>query len=262
VYGVYCQAIVRGLGAAPSGTVGKTSASSQSTRRVHGALAREQIVRLGLEIGDREGLGAVSFRRLAAELGVTPMALYRHVQGKADLLGAMAGAALAGLETWVPAGGTWQEALRGLLRGFGAVADAHPCAPALLLSAPPRSAEAFRATEVALEVLERAGFSPRDAAALVRQVTTLVVAPYVVYGGGAVVPAAGHGGGNGNEDGGEGGGAGEILPPEGLPRLRAALPHMADWSNPRRDRELAIELLVGGIEALRRRRGSRMHGSG
>jgi hypothetical protein len=138
------------------------------------------------------------------------------------------------------------------------VVDAHPCAPALLLAGPPRSAEAFRVTELALEILERAGLPPPEAAALVRQMTTLLVAPYVVYGAGAGDRGQRSGEvGMGDEgEGGEGiarGDPGEMPPLDGLPRLRAALPHMAEWSDPRRDRELAVELLVGGVEALRRR---------
>ena len=48
-------------------------------------LSREAVVARALEIGTAEGLEAVSLRRLAQELGVTPMALYRHVRDKQDL---------------------------------------------------------------------------------------------------------------------------------------------------------------------------------
>src|SRR5215813_6541989 len=52
-------------------------------------LTRRAIVERALELGDAEGLDAVSLRRLATELGVTPMALYRHVKDKQDLVNAM-----------------------------------------------------------------------------------------------------------------------------------------------------------------------------
>jgi AcrR family transcriptional regulator len=42
-----------------------------------------------LAIGDAEGLEAVSLRRIAGELGVTPMALYRYVPSKDELLDEM-----------------------------------------------------------------------------------------------------------------------------------------------------------------------------
>jgi TetR/AcrR family transcriptional regulator, tetracycline repressor protein len=46
----------------------------------------ESVPRLALAIADREGLKAVTMRRLAAELGVTPMSLYRHFADKDALL--------------------------------------------------------------------------------------------------------------------------------------------------------------------------------
>jgi TetR/AcrR family transcriptional regulator, tetracycline repressor protein len=46
----------------------------------------EAALRLTLAIADREGLKAVTMRRLAAELGVTPMSLYRHFDDKDALL--------------------------------------------------------------------------------------------------------------------------------------------------------------------------------
>src|SRR3954447_23499400 len=40
------------------------------------------VVRVALEIADREGLAEVSMRRIASELGMATMSLYRHVPGK------------------------------------------------------------------------------------------------------------------------------------------------------------------------------------
>lgn len=55
-----------------------------------GALSRRRIVDVAVELAQRDGLDALTMRRLADELGVTPMAAYRHVAGKDDLLQAMA----------------------------------------------------------------------------------------------------------------------------------------------------------------------------
>ena len=54
------------------------------------ALNREHVVRTAISIADAEGLDAVSMRRLAAELGVGPMSLYRHVENKDELVAQMA----------------------------------------------------------------------------------------------------------------------------------------------------------------------------
>ena len=59
---------------------------------------REVIVEAALARADAEGLDAVTFRRLAADLGVTPMALYRYVDSKEELLSAAADLAFADLE--------------------------------------------------------------------------------------------------------------------------------------------------------------------
>ncbi len=52
-------------------------------------LSREAIVDRAIAIADVEGLEAVSIRRLGQQFGVTPMALYWHVQNKDELLAAM-----------------------------------------------------------------------------------------------------------------------------------------------------------------------------
>ena len=44
------------------------------------------MVRAAVRIADAEGLAALSMRRLAGELGVPTMSLYRHVADKEDLI--------------------------------------------------------------------------------------------------------------------------------------------------------------------------------
>jgi AcrR family transcriptional regulator len=52
-------------------------------------LTRERIVDAAWRLLDRDGLDAVSLRRVAGELGVTAPALYAHIDGKDDLLTAI-----------------------------------------------------------------------------------------------------------------------------------------------------------------------------
>ncbi|ROQ89015.1 TetR family transcriptional regulator [Streptomyces sp. 2132.2] len=54
---------------------------------------RARIVRAAIAIADAEGLAALTMRRLGAELGVSAMSLYRHVQNKEQLVALMADAA-------------------------------------------------------------------------------------------------------------------------------------------------------------------------
>ncbi len=62
------------------------SAAKPRVQRSKAPLSREAVLRAGLELANAEGLDAVTFRRLAQALSVTPMALYRHVSNKSDLL--------------------------------------------------------------------------------------------------------------------------------------------------------------------------------
>jgi AcrR family transcriptional regulator len=51
-----------------------------------GALARDAILEAGLRIARREDLGRLTMKKLADELGVTPMAIYRHFRNKAEVV--------------------------------------------------------------------------------------------------------------------------------------------------------------------------------
>ncbi|ADB35588.1 transcriptional regulator, GntR family [Kribbella flavida DSM 17836] len=59
-------------------------------RRTQQGLTRTRVLRAAVAVADAEGLDAVSMRRLAVELDVGPMSLYRHVKGKDELLAQMA----------------------------------------------------------------------------------------------------------------------------------------------------------------------------
>ena len=61
----------------------------QPTRGPKPALSIDRIAQAAIAVADAEGLAGVSMQRVAAELGVTKMALYRYVPGKADLIALM-----------------------------------------------------------------------------------------------------------------------------------------------------------------------------
>lgn len=74
------------------------------------ALSTTQIVRAAMELADAEGLPAVSMARVAETLGYTPMALYRHVANKEELLLLMVDAVAADAPE-IPDGAGWREGL-------------------------------------------------------------------------------------------------------------------------------------------------------
>ncbi|MET9721510.1 TetR/AcrR family transcriptional regulator C-terminal domain-containing protein [Streptomyces zaomyceticus] len=77
----------------PGTTRGPEAAGEGATTPASASLAREQIVAASLELADAEGLNALTMRRVATTLGVSTMALYRHVPGKAELVRLMTDAA-------------------------------------------------------------------------------------------------------------------------------------------------------------------------
>jgi AcrR family transcriptional regulator len=60
--------------------------SSQPGRRRQRALSADEIVRVAIRLARQEGVEAVSMRRIGDELGSSPMAVYRHVQDREDLI--------------------------------------------------------------------------------------------------------------------------------------------------------------------------------
>ncbi|WP_432119749.1 TetR/AcrR family transcriptional regulator [Streptomyces sp. bgisy032] len=69
----------------------------------YGRLSREKVLATALQVVDREGLGALSMRRLGAELGVEAMALYRYADSKEALLDGLVEALYLELEATLAA---------------------------------------------------------------------------------------------------------------------------------------------------------------
>jgi AcrR family transcriptional regulator len=143
----------------------------------HRGLTRAAIVRRALKIGETEGLDAVSLRRLASEFGVTPMALYRHVRDKQDLINAMAELVMEGLDLTVGfrASMSWTDRVRRALLNFKDQMDERPLALQLQIAYGGDNISAFwRPIEDVLGILLSAGFKPREAAKLIRIVSNLL----------------------------------------------------------------------------------------
>ncbi|MCX4749355.1 TetR/AcrR family transcriptional regulator C-terminal domain-containing protein [Kitasatospora sp. NBC_01287] len=89
-------------------------------------LNRERIVQAAIAVADAEGLAPLSMRRVAAELGVATMALYRHVPSKEELVDLMADAVL--LSTPLPAATLtgWRPRLAALARVQWSLYRRHP----------------------------------------------------------------------------------------------------------------------------------------
>ena len=140
-------------------------------------LTREILVARALEIGSAEGLEAVSLRRIAQELGVTPMALYRHVRDKQDLVNAMTEAVLEGIDATVGVDPElpWTERLRRYIDNYKEQLDARPLALPLSIAYNAEGPPSFwKVLEDLLAILLDAGFERREAIVLIRMVSNLL----------------------------------------------------------------------------------------
>ena len=118
-------------------------------------LSRDRIVRAVVELADAEGIEGLSMRRLAQELDAAPMALYRHVAHKDDLIDGMVDLVFDELE--IPTGSGWRTAMRERANGMRQALRRHPWAVGLMEAGTPGLA-GFRHHEATMRCLrERAG---------------------------------------------------------------------------------------------------------
>ncbi len=222
-----------------------------STRKINEVaplqLNRKAVVCHALAIADAEGLAAVTIRRLAQDLGVTPMALYWHFSNKEALLDAMGDELFDGLppdpHPWLP----WQEQLRELVGALTVALRAHPnvavlAAPRVLLNE-----EGRQLTEAALELLRLAGFAVEQAAEvarhLLRTAISLVIEQAVTWGNSDPDQFA--------KDIGLKRLALYGLPPDRFPRLIEAADALTDCSDEEAFYGFGIDLLIAGIATVR-----------
>ena len=138
-----------------------TSASrsrARSRAEARAPLSRERIIDAAVELADREGLGALTMRRLGQGLGVEAMSLYKHVTDKDDILDGVADRITAEYE--VPARDIgWREALRRSAISAYGVLRRHPWASTVLESRTNLGPARLRYVDGVIGVMAAAGFS-------------------------------------------------------------------------------------------------------
>jgi len=235
----------------------QTSAPARraSDRGRYGRLSRERVLASALELVDREGLSALSMRRLGAELGVEAMALYRYAPSKEALLDGLVEALYLELEDRLDAtsgelsaaaaqqaaeGSEWRVELHRIALATYQVAFAHPQVVPLLatrLLAVPlarRPEAVLRDHERVLALLERAGLDEAQVSAAFRAFTGWILG-YVSVELRAMVD---------NPE--ESDPAFRLglhrMPPQEFPRLRKVAPALAEHGGP--------DGLAAGLDAL------------
>jgi AcrR family transcriptional regulator len=137
-------------------------------------LHKEKIARAALEVADERGLAAVSMRAVAARVGVTAMALYRHFANKEELLDCVLELLLA--EMTLPLQGeSWEYRLRALGAEVRRLARRHPTAVSLIFERPAQTPDARLRVAAIHQALGDAGLSGGEVLRLERMVSTFVV---------------------------------------------------------------------------------------
>jgi DNA-binding transcriptional regulator YhcF (GntR family) len=143
-----------------SGTVVRAPDPPPRRRPPERELSTERIVTAGMAVADAEGLEAVSMRRLAAELGVGPMSLYRHVAGREALEHLLVRAVFRAHPLPEPGPPGWRAKLELVSRVQWRAYRAHPWLPELIsMTRPLLVPEAMAHTEWTLRALDGLGLN-------------------------------------------------------------------------------------------------------
>ncbi|MEV6811616.1 TetR/AcrR family transcriptional regulator C-terminal domain-containing protein [Micromonospora sp. NPDC051296] len=91
-------------------------------------LSRDRILRAAVALADEAGIESLSMRNLAQDLGVVPMALYKHVANKDELLDGMIDVVVSEIDPLVP-DADWKHTVRERILSARQVLLRHPWAP-------------------------------------------------------------------------------------------------------------------------------------
>jgi AcrR family transcriptional regulator len=120
-------------------------------------LSPDAIVEAAMRLADAEGLEAVSMARVAAELRVTTMALYRYVASKDELLQLMWNGSAIGAEDLVIEGNGWRSRLRTWALIQWDMLDRHPWVTQMPMAVPPAAPNSLHFVERGLETMDETG---------------------------------------------------------------------------------------------------------
>jgi TetR/AcrR family transcriptional regulator, tetracycline repressor protein len=143
-------------------------ASAKAAEVERTRLSRSAVVDRALQLADAEGIEALTIRRLATELGVTPMALYWHFRNKEELIAGLADRIWGEIRSDVDPAAAWPRQLRSLLESLIDVLRTHSSASQLLIDSEKLGPSHWQVTEVTLEVLHQAGFDAMHASEIAR----------------------------------------------------------------------------------------------
>lgn len=130
---------------------------SRRARRPRGSLTREQVIDAALVLADRDGLDALTMLNLARRLECGVMTIYGYIDGKEDLLEAIAQAGLRDLKPTRPQTNDVEGILVSWGRGLRMTLIEHPSLPVIFLSQAVVGPGILRGVEALLRRLGEAG---------------------------------------------------------------------------------------------------------
>jgi AcrR family transcriptional regulator len=208
-------------------------------------LSKSAVVDRALALADATGLDTLTIRKLAQDLGVTPMALYWHFRSKEELLAGLTDRIWSEIEVNADPAAPWPDQLRTIVESLVRVLRRHPAAPELLMHGDKQSDAALNVTEAALEVLRSAGFDPLETSEIARSGLWTAIVLVMSEPGIAPLPA---------DERAELQRRKQValasLPVARYPRLvECALP-MTACDNPEFHYDFGVSLFVAGVEAM------------
>ncbi len=121
-------------------------------------LNKDRVLRAALAIADSGGIGSLTIRSLAEELGVKPMAVYHHVTNKDEILDGLVDLVFAEIEQPSPEG-EWRAEIRKRSSSAREVLGRHPWSIGLMESRKSPGPATLRHHDATIATLRAGGFS-------------------------------------------------------------------------------------------------------
>jgi AcrR family transcriptional regulator len=146
----------------------KASGQSPDGTGTRVPLSRDRVLRAAVRVADEGGIGALTMRRLADELGAEAMSLYHHVAGKDDILDGVVDVIAGEINDAVghpaeneqaPAAAAWKAAARQRILTAREVLLKHPWAPPVFETRAAASPEILRYLDGLMGLMRDGGFS-------------------------------------------------------------------------------------------------------
>jgi AcrR family transcriptional regulator len=205
-------------------------------------LTRQRVIRAALEIMDREGLEAVTMRRIGRELGVEAMSLYNHVRDKEDILDGICEEVLA--EFQLPQVDDWVEAARLGAHEYRRLLLAHPNVITLMSErkGPFTNPDSLRAYEFALDLFRSVGLSKEDSVKAFHAFGGYILGYVMMELGPMLGGSLDEANVRAHRE------MARLVEAADLPRLREALPHLVDC-DVEEQFDFGLDLLIQGLRS-------------